>query len=280
MCIKYILVKAFFGGNKMIDTNQYVREVFSMLSNLCIPTINHVIKEELHHFLNEIEKVVDEKDLGYLIQVLMKFDIDELEQKHDQLNINFVEMTFALYEVWMKYIESEIKDDFVFSYHIDKQFIESTSEKFFVCILDQKFIAIYKKLHQFDILKEELIKTNIVSKYQDNKIKGSKKNNGDIHERIQHVFKVIKYNLTNFDVDLDLFKFIEDYEEYCFVVIDRIDELDNIMIGCKDRYINMCIEVFGGQIESIYQNLEERNLQINTINLKLHVLEFLKMMML
>ncbi|QVK18539.1 hypothetical protein KHQ81_02150 [Mycoplasmatota bacterium] len=262
----------------MIESNQYVREVFSMLGNLCIPTINHVIKEELNHLLNDTEEVLDDKDLTYLIQLLIKFDINALENKHDQLNINFVEMIFALYEVWIKYIESEIDNEFEVNYHIDKQFSENMSEKFFMCILDQKFLSIYKKLYDYDFLKEKLINTKIENKYIESKIKGSKKNNCEMLLRIKHVFKVIKDYLIQLDADLYLFKFIEGYEQYCLMILESINDIDQIMIDCKEKYINMCIEVFGEKIELLYQDLEKRNIYISMIKLKVHILEFLKMM--
>jgi len=258
----------------MIDANQYVRDVFSMLGNLCIPTINHVVKEELILFLSEMEKVLDEKELNYLIEVLLKFDINKIEKKHDQLNIRFVEFTYVLYEKWIEYIEHEINEEFILNFHIDKQFIEDTNEKFITCMLNQEIFAFYRKLHELDTVRDNLIKSKMVS-YQD-RITGIKKIDFDVIKRIHHVFKVIKVYLNQKDANFDLFKFIEEYEDYCLKVLDRIEELDCLMSSCKEKYLQMCVEVFGKKINELYQELESRDLHINIIHLKLHILDFLK----
>ncbi len=262
----------------MIDSNQTVREVYKMLGNLCIPTIHQVVKDKLNQFLNKVELVLEEKTLGYLVEILMKFDLNKLEEKHDQLNIRFIELTYGLYEVWIEYIAQEVKEDDVLKYKLHKEFIEDSSERFFSCILNQDILDFYHLLHQLDTIKERLIQTKIVSKYEDNMIHGCKKKYLTLKERIQHVFKVIKDYLINLDADLYLFEFIDDYEHYCLIVTERMNALDEVMMNCRENYLNLCCEVFGPHINRMYQYLEHHGQEVNISKLKLHLLEFIKMM--
>ncbi len=260
----------------MIEVSDYTKDIFSMLSNLCFPTINHVIKGDLIQFINNVEMVLDEKELDYLIQVLIPFNLSQLETKHDKLNINLVEFTYALYEVWMEYIEEELPDVVLFNNHIDKEFIEATNEALFTCLLNQDVLLVYHKLNTLEKVKEKLIETKIIKKYQDNVIKNIKKDSEDMSTRIKHVFKVLDEYLNHLDADLYLFEFIEDYEQYCLVIIETIDKFDEIIKSSKEKYLQTCVEIFGPRVAALYKEIESRYLQIDTLNLKIHILKFLQ----
>ncbi len=254
----------------MNDTSQYIREVFSMLGNLCLPTIDHLIKSEFNGFINRISEVVDNKDFAYLIKQLKDFEVENIEAKHDKLNIGLVELTYNIYNVWMEFIEKELGEVYNFNYYVNEDFIDNTSDRFLTCILNQDMLNLHKKLQDLTELKASILKINII-KYHDNVIVGCKKGND-----ISQTFKVIRDNLKYIDADLYLHKFIDDYEHFCFIVMEAMDSLEKIMSKCMDDYIATCIDIFGCGINKLYNELEKHNLEINMIKLKIYILNYLK----
>ena len=75
-------------------THKDIREIFSMLANICFPTIINVITKDIIQFLNQIELVVDGKEFGYLINLLETNDFSSLEKNMMSLMLNLWSLLF------------------------------------------------------------------------------------------------------------------------------------------------------------------------------------------
>jgi len=259
----------------MKKSQKDIREIYMMLANICFPTITSVITGRTKQFLSHIELVINGEDFSYLIKLLRSNDLSLLEKKHDKLNIKLVEFTYALYEEWMEYIKDYVEGDFNFIFHLNKSYIEYTSDKFFSCILNDKIMSLYSELKEIEKHKIKIINAEIVEKYKDNVIIGQIKETENILERMNQVFKVITEHFREIDADKGLFIYIDDYKEYCDKLVYFINEFKFRINLCKEDYIRMCIEVFEKHIQKLYQKMKEENIYIDMFNLKLHILDFI-----
>lgn len=257
-----------------MNTENDIKEVFSMLSDLCIPTISNVFKTEIEFFLFEVIKVINEHDFNYLTQVLDEFDLKKIEDLHDKLNLNFVEFTYAFFHVWMEYIAIQTDKTLNFKFQVDRDFIESTNEMFFKCFLNNNILNFYKELYQYDELRLRLLKTNLNLK--EIVFRGFIDNKNSIDEQIKAVFQIINEELKKQDADDLLFIFIQEYKNYCFSILKSINKFNLVISQFKEAYLDTCKEVFGETISELYVELEKKDINIELFDLKMHMLKFLK----
>lgn len=257
-------------------THKDIREIFSMLANICFPTIINVITKDIIQFLNQIELVVDGKEFGYLINLLETNDFSSLEKKHDEFNVKLVEFTFSLYQVWMEYIEDYVGSDFDFNFHLHKSYIEKVSDDFFTCILNDKIMHQYANLESLEEYKQKIINADIIEKYKDNVISGYIKCDESLISRVNQTFKIVREHFIEIDADKVLFVYINLYEEYCRLLIKFIDDFKENIASCKEDYLKMCESVFEKHLNELYEKLIEYSIEFDIICLKLHILDFIK----
>ncbi len=257
-----------------MNTENDIKEVFSMLSDLCIPTINKVFKAEMEFFLSEVVKVINEQDFNYLNKVLSEFDIKKIEDSHDKLNLNFVEFTYAFFHVWMEYIHTSTNKTLKFSFQVDREFIESTNEMFFKCFLNADILNFYKELYQLDEVRLRLLETDL--NYKNIVFRGLTDTTNSFDQQLNFVFEILKNELEKLDADNLLFSYIDEYKKYCFNILESINRFNKVIKEFKTIYLQTCVEVFGKIIDELYNELEIRDIKIELFDLKMHMLKFLK----
>jgi hypothetical protein len=178
----------------MIKTNEYIKEIFSLLGNLCFPTVESIISRDLIIFLYKSKQGIKNRDLSYLKLLLKQLDLNVLETKYDKLNINIVEFTYKVYEEWIKYLKDIVGWVSATNYLLDKAFIETTSEHFFSCMLNKDLI---KRLRNLVELKSNVISQNTIKQYE--------------------VFNVKIENFINHVVEMTTIR-KSDYLEACVIV--------------------------------------------------------------
>lgn len=261
----------------MKTAQESIREIFSILANICFPTINNLITKDIRHFLNQVELIIDNKEFSYLTNILAEIDFSTLEKKYDNFNIKLVEFTFLLYEEWLKYVEEISNNAFEFIFCLDKSFIDYNSEKFFKCLLNKHMMNLFSKLKTIENDKTKILNADIIKKYKDNVIQGTLRNNDD--NRIKQIFKVVKENFFEIDADKGLFVYIEEYQEYCLLLNSFITEFEYKLALCKEEYLQLCMEVFSKHLYILNKRLVENNITIDKMCLKLHILDFIKKIM-